>query len=254
MLQPVRDEGGLRLDLVHTGTVEMTMTAEDLGVPGVAIRCEQTLTRSAPKGIKLASAVASLNLTPADFRPSSGNQVVGNAYTLGEVSPKPEGELQPQVPDVIMAEIALREGPLRIRCRFTYVKEESPAVLSAEGFSLSFASLLVIRESIRGTPAMDLLPLLSSTPGSGIYDPPAAGSDYCQIDLASKVSLLFPRGLRKFPEGSKRRMALSLLWEGNSLRYQADRIFFNLDGSLNSFELTEIMPNDADKYKIAESR
>jgi len=242
---------------VHT---VMKVTAADTS--GVSVSIEETFTKS--KNILL-SAVKH-QMEPTDFRPIKGNQCVGNAYTLASIYPSPvynNSVSQQAIPDSYIAEIGIRDGPLRVRCRYSYTRGPSAATTPPHGFDLSFASLLVIREFIDTTPAMDTLPLLDSTLGAGIYDPQGGGPTYCNIDLPGKISLLFPRGLispilpaspsmvtSSSASTRPKRNTFCLLWEGRRLRYQADRLFTQLDGSLKSFELTEILPADAATYKI----
>jgi hypothetical protein len=44
---------------------------------------------------------------------------------------------------------------------------------------------------------------------------------------------------------------LSMDWTAEDMRYQVDRKFTEVDGSLNSLELTEIQPQDAEVYPAA---
>ena len=57
------------------------------------------------------------------------------------------------------------------------------------------------------------------------------------------VTLVFPTSVDAAAGG-----VVSLDWIAGSMRYQIDRKFDQLDGSLSSLELTEIQKEDAEKY------
>ena len=85
---------------------------------------------------------------------------------------------------------------------------------------------------------------IDGTPGRGLYDPPAGDktsvlSLYCE----GGVTLVFPQKVGEAAGG-----ALSLDWIAGKMRYQIDRKFARLDGSLSSLELTEIQKTDAENF------
>ena len=106
----------------------------------------------------------------------------------------------------------------------------------------------IVRESTAGAAAEgeaeDDAP---ATPGTGLYDPPPGDkAKYCSLYCDGGLTLVCPYALPL--EGLEAKGCISLDWTGVQMRYQADRKFTQLDGSLNTFELTEIQSKDAPNY------
>lgn len=135
---------------------------------------------------------------------------------------------------------AVRDGPLRLRCKYLYTTasgEEKPS----GGEALRFTAVMLIREHVKDARPGELEPLLDPTIGCSIYDPQALGDQYMEIRLPGRTTLFFPTAL-----GQRERAVLTMQWEGKALRYQADRKFSSLSsGMITSLELTEIAPQDS---------
>jgi hypothetical protein len=181
----------------------------------------------------------------SDFRPANGNQVVGNVFSLCQTEFASD-DTQKKKPNTMVAEVAVREGPIRTRVRWAFTKQPTAALDPKEHsrYDLSLAGLLIIRESLVDASPMDLLPLLDQKLGPGIWDPQEGGEPYVQIDLPGKLSLLFPRGL----SAATGHGTLTIEWEGQGMCFQIDRKFRDLSGGLKSLELTEIRTEDTSKY------
>jgi len=104
---------------------------------------------------------------------------------------------------------------------------------------LKLVLLAVLRESERS--GQTQAPLPEQPPGVGLYDPPPADrTDYCSLYLDDGLTLVFATQCARSSAGF-----LSVDWVAGALRYQADRKFARLDGSLSTLELTEIATEDA---------
>ena len=66
---------------------------------------------------------------------------------------------------------------------------------------------------------------------------------YCSLYCEGGITLVFPTSVDAGASGF-----LSLDWIAGKMRYQLDRKFKSLDGSLASLELTEIMKSDAETF------
>jgi hypothetical protein len=60
------------------------------------------------------------SLEPSFIRLSSGNQIIGNSYTLGASHMLEGGE------EVYIAELCIREGPVRVRVKFGFATSGVP--------------------------------------------------------------------------------------------------------------------------------
>jgi len=264
LYQPVVNEKGFRLIKAETGTLDTLMKVTGSSEAGYEISVQEAA-RVGTQEIsgRIFSPMRS-TLFPPDFRPLCGNQVVGDAMTLAwpQTGTSPEYESE-DVPEEYMAEIGVCDGPMRVRVRFLYsngtsLSSPSPSSSSSnELFALSLAGILVIRESRREAPAMDILPLLDTSPGPSIYDPQINNPDYITLSLSGRLSLQFPQGLRHptpiTDRHTRRRLTtLCMQWDTRKLRIQADRKFTDLSPAVSSLEVTEISIEDADKYVVAE--
>lgn len=146
---------------------------------------------------------------------------VGGAYTLA--SQRDEGRL--------LVEIGLREDDRRVRCKFVF-KEEGATALELE-------QLAIVREALSGdgSPAVQ-------APGGGLYDPPPGDrTNYCSLYCEGGLTLVFPARCAADAQGF-----LSVDWIAGKMRYQADRKFELLDGTLTTLELSEIQTEDAERF------
>jgi hypothetical protein len=183
----------------------------------------------------------------SDFRLINGNQIVGGAYTLVNVSPTlpdplawdgKEREKDESTPNTYVAELGIREGSLRIRGRFLFSQKNT-----ADNELLEFSGVNIIREFLPHTSPNELEYINSFSVGKGIYDPQARGDPYYEVNIPGRIALLFPRFLK-----TNERFVITIDWQGKFMRYQADRKFSALTGMIKSLELTEIRPQDADIY------
>ena len=163
-------------------------------------------------------------------------------------------------PDKYVSEVAVKDGPIRTRVRYAFQKVpvkaiggvgetiSTPLFLSQEEvdsgtYAMQCAGFVVIREGQKGSSPQEMQPLMDSSAGPGIYDPQEDGEPYVQLNLPGRLSLLFPRGL---PLNG--RAVMTMEFQGNTMRYQADRKIVNLSGALRTLELTEIQPSDVEKF------
>ena len=172
------------------------------------------------------------------FRPEVGNMAVAGAFSLA--TPADGGWL---------FEVAIREEERRVRCKLLYTADGDAAPADGDAVPpMSLASMAILREGRGGTAfypsdseeAADI----DGSPGRGLYDPPPGDKlDYCSLYIEGGVTLVFPTRVTAGGSG-----AISLDWIAGTMRYQLDRKFKKLDGSLSSLELTEIQKEDAEKY------
>ena len=270
MYTPKKGVNGFALNKADYGTVRTSLTAGIFDLVGVPIFFNEVYTSTAPLSGSDKDTVAHSSLLTCTnpkyeacaFRPAVGNQIVANVYTVSKVSGAntfdgmTETELGPlvdthEVPESYIAEIAIREGAIRNRVRYSYSSKISAAMDEAEiaggKYDIFLVGLVVIRECLTDTPLDEAQPLFVETLGSGIYDPQVSGEPYVQINLPGKLSLLFPRGISGTLNKSGH--ALTMEWEGKDMRYQVDRRFNSLTGGqVRSLELTEVRAADAAEY------
>lgn len=248
LFEPVIEGSSFILDLTDSGRLDSSITSTD-GPNGASLTLNETQSRKTKSDKPFFPSIVS-SLEPADFRREKGNQAVGNAYTLyGERSDGTPSDASQNY----LAEIGVCTGPLRNRCRFLYSKSASAATTPEDGFDLSLAGVLVVKEYQAGSPIEETLSLGDLVPGAPIYDPQAFGDDYCSVQLPGRLSLLFPRGLRVFSgEGFAPISTLCMQVDSGNMRYQLDRRFRSIGPGLVSLELIEISVQDAETYKIEE--
>ena len=105
---------------------------------------------------------------------------------------------------------------------------------------MRLARLAVIREAEAGADGA----AERDEPGGPLYDPPPGSREgYCSLYLERGLTLLFPAAI-----ASAKRGVICADWSASAMRYQLDRKFDALDGSLRSLELTEIAVDDASVY------
>jgi hypothetical protein len=261
MYTPKKGPKGFMLNKADSGTVRTSVSAGTFDLTGVPIFFKETYTSTAPlSGSDKETSAHSLLLSrtqekyeASDFRPSMGNQIVANVYSVCDVIGGDiiDPSTEQAVPESYVTEIAIREGSLRTRVRYAYINRLTAAMDETEKiagkYDVFLAGLVVIRECLTDTPLAEAQPLFAETLGSGIYDPQVTGEPYVQINLPGKLSLLFPRGITSVL--NKAGHALTIEWEGKDMRYQVDRRFCELTrGNIRSLELTEVRAADAETY------
>eukprot|EP01041_Mallomonas_annulata_P008191 gene8191-16839_t len=258
--QPMQKEDGLQLNMIAIGNIDSTLSVVNASTLGVILEFNENfqIKNNNPSGIIFKSIYK--NLLPSDLRREGGNQIIGDAYTLGTVFSNNDLLEHFDIPEQSLSEIAIRDGSIRIRCRFLYAKSSSNSNNNDNNnidtnYDMNLIYILIIKESLKTAAAMDILPLLDRTPGPGIYDPQASGPEYCLVDLPGKLSLQFPIGLKSpisFDISNVKKSTICMLYEGSKMRVQADRKFVSLNGAITSFEVTEIQSSDAEVYTIVE--
>ncbi len=148
------------------------------------------------------------------------------------------------MPTKYISEIAIKEGLIRTRVRYAYIIDKTEALNESENYDLSLAGFTIIRESLLSASPLDIQPLIDSKLGPDIYDPQYEGEPYVQLKFPGRLTLFFPRGLI-----TNNKQCMTIEVEGSKIRYQVDRKFTDLTGSINSLELTEVKIEDADTYK-----
>lgn len=269
------EQGDLSIGCTDRGGSETWMEAGEFSKQGVSISTtEKYESQIGPREAALLPNQLSMLLLqptkdvflPTEFRTAQGNQIVGNTFTLGRVNPAFPGHvdegwnpLEPieastsncYPPDTYIAEIAVKDGPVRTRVRYAYSKlnnqEEAPALTQQEresgNYAMQILGFLIVREATKGASSEETLPIRDPRAGPGIYDPQEDGDPYVQLNMPGRLSLLFPRGL---PLNG--RAVLTMEFEGETMRYQSDRKLVNLSGAIKTLELTEIRPSDVKNY------
>ena len=263
--------GDLSIGCTDRGECQATMEAGEFSKQGVSISIKESYnSRIGPREAALLPSTLSKLLLqptkpifrPAEFRTQEGNTIVGNAFTWGNVDPPYSGHKDEKwdplniiktstdyPPDTYVAELGIKDGFVRTRVRFAYTKlsDSAPALSQTEQESKQFAMQLlgfvIVREAGELAGPQERKLLVDPRAGPGIYDPQMEGEPYVQLNMPGRLSLLFPRGLP-----SNGRGVVTIEWEGESMRYQADRKFINLSGAIRTLELTEIRPADVEKY------
>eukprot|EP00752_Nemacystus_decipiens_P007403 g6621.t1 len=202
------------------------------------------------------------------FRGGNGTQVVGNAYTAADVHRSAAVAGGSADDRDVWIEIGLRarEKGVRMRCVFQYGpkggegeegggsrekgdgKERAPspsATASGSAWSMVIRRLFLVREGLDRLPPEDaaMEPELYGTAGKGLYDPsPLSRSPlYFSIYAEGGLTLRFPLEVEAGQGG-----VFSVDWTEGSSRYQADRVFNALDGTVLRLEVTEIGTEDAE--------
>lgn len=226
--------------MAASGTVSTSMKAGEFTNAGVDIFCSETYSphkETDNDDIRdILHRETRQSYASTDFRTVAGNQIVGNCYSLNRV----ENAL-----DVHVAELAVREGSVRIRCRYAF-KAGSSSALSIEEqsrYDLSLVGFTIVREILDTVSELEMEKLLDPTPGLGIYDPQVTGDQYVQLNFPGRLSLFFPRGLK-----ANMLQVLTMEWRGDAMRFQVDRRFVDISGSIKTLELTEIRAEDAEQY------
>lgn len=200
---------------------------------------------------------------PRSFRPVAGNQIVAESYTIcSSISTDLDLFVTCQVPDSIVKELAIKEGPYRTRVRYLYTKSPTLSLSAGElmsgQYDMSLVGFTVIREQkvsneteplaslenflplpIQETVEVDMDDFYKSdyfesvralkgttggiVMGTTLYDPQESGEPYVELPLPGKLTLFFPRGLIV-----NKQTVITMQWEGVDMRYQLDRKFTSL--------------------------
>lgn len=231
------DDGALYLEKFQRGTVQTVISAADAtsdafepSTYGAVERfvCSESytaLTRSnAPQSDMQTNLICSealratvTEIVSSQWRPSSGNQCVGNAYTLCRVS-SPEDETDDTHNKNAMSvfEIGLREQSLRTRVRFLYApRDASQAVTAKEPYEYGLVALAILREEqarAEETSPVDGEAQEEKDPralfdldqlGLGIYDPQVLSKEYHNVSSLYMLTLIVSdESLRLFFSGS----------------------------------------------------
>lgn len=179
----------------------------------------------------LAALSSTATLDSESFYPQKqGNMAVGNAFTLSSGPGSTPLRL----------ELGLKEGAERVRAKLVYDLEQSD-----DTPQMRLRQVAIVREGAGAAGAADVA---KGAPGTGLYDVPACDKQkYCSLYCEGGITLVCPFELPLAPR-AEARGCISLDWAGTKMRYQADRKFDALDGSLNTFELTEILTTDSREY------
>ena len=170
---------------------------------------------------------------PSTFRPELGSMAVASSFSLAMSQEK--GWL---------FEVCIGEEDRRVRCKLLYGVEEGGEAGEGGAPAMALQGCAVVREArggkafITDSEGADI----DGSPGRGLYDPPKGDKrEYCSLYCEGGITLVFPTRVDADAPG-----CLSLDWIAGRMRYQIDRKFKKLDGSLASLELTEIQKSDAE--------
>lgn len=237
LLAEIQEGTEVKMNSIASGKCSAIFSATNTFENGCNVTIAETydLSRSSPE---LSSQLQSLFLNPTrsflastDFRTSEGNQAIGDGYTVGNATYVGEKFIS------YVSEVAIREGPLRIRVRYVYHSDK-------DKFDISLVGCVVIRESMGEVKPDEMSVLSNPYKGQGIYDPQAFDNYYFELDLEGRLSLYFPAFIF-----TKSRNVLTMDWHGKNFRYQLDRKFTSVR-EISTFELTEIKPEDSLIYTI----
>jgi len=177
------------------------------------------------------------------FRPEVGNMAVASGFSLSSAAGAASGAAG------WLFEVAVGEGDRRVRAKFLYRADADSDADGSSAPRMSLASLAMVREARAGksfltspSDADDDADEIASSPGRGLYDPPPGSKmGYCSLYAEGGITLVFPTSVDAQSGGF-----MSMDWIAGRMRYQLDRKFKKLDGSLSSLELTEIQKSDAE--------
>lgn len=200
---------------------------------------EVQLTETLPAPV--ANLALDLHIGVERFRPELGNMAVGGAYTLAVPSKGADGKED----GGWLLEMCLREESRRVRCKLLYRPSEDLESNAA----MRISSVAIVRETEGGVEFVSSdsevdVSDLDGSPGRGLYDPPPGSKlGYISVYSEGGITLVFPNEVAAGNSG-----VISLDWIAGRMRYQIDRKFEQLDGSLASLELTEISKADSETY------
>ena len=134
---PGMRENGFGLMRKDYGRVEFHLRSEDMKPFGVKTTIVESFASEAPVVVddihlsKLFSA-RDLEILPADLRLTSGNQVIGNSFTIVQADN-----------DTYIAEIGIREGPIRVRVKFGYSTQGIFQLLQCTYYYFVYLSIFI---------------------------------------------------------------------------------------------------------------
>ena len=237
--------GELSLGVVGRGNIRSILGCpreytkqEEKELGGVEVECKEEISEN-KESEKFKSAGCDIFLQTVrgvivskDFRLTEGNQAIGNSYTLVR-APKIK-------PEEYYTEVAIRDGNLKVRCKYLYCCEDE---VITDDAVFKFKGIMLIREYLQGTSPIDLKYILREDLGFRIYDPQNFGNpNYKEFVFPGQITCFFPSRIKYKEKGT-----LCVQWEGPGLRYQADRKFESLaGGAIKTFEVTEIANQNSD--------
>lgn len=240
---PQATDSGIALTKCEVGKMSSTMISGPFTMEGVDIHIlelyepDQYFNNRCPE----LTTTTKATFLPTDFRTKLGNQCVSNAFTLCSV----KHESGTGVPTLYTTELGIREGHIRLRCKYVYTKDAQSLVRGeSDSWALSLAGFTVIKEYLDEATDQELEDLMDSRLGSAIYDPQVAGPQYIEMSLPNRLSLYFPLSLKE-----SEMQVMTIEWKGKSLLFQLDRRISELSGTIKSLELTEITQDDAESYQ-----
>jgi len=263
---------GISLKRVGSGKVDTSITSGEFTLGGVSIyvkekfvpdnandgskTTEKDLDDASRRATEILHKETQSSFKSTDFRLYSGNQVVATAFTLNQVQPASPARTATTplnewnydfLPEVYVAEVAIREGAIRTRCRYAYSRSKTAAIdptdVNDASCLMSLMGFTVIRECVISSSPQDILLLLDEKRGNILYDPQAEGEPYVQLNVPGRLTLFFPRGIIV-----GKRQCMTIEWEGAVMRYQVDRCFKDLTGAISTLELTEVKTADSEIY------
>lgn len=229
--QPLEREGRMGLQLLETGSVELRLETTEKKPLGLRVDFQERYTPSSSTAnfefLRLLQRPTVEALMPPDLRISQGHQIIGSAFTLVSSSPGAH-----------VAELCVRDGPIRLRVKYCFLTDAAPGVWT-------LAAILIAKEAQIGSAPLQIKPLFAPALGGPLYDAQfSSGPEYTSINMPGRLTLCFPRTLR---EGDFH--VLSMQWEATKMMYQLDRKFDAVhSGAIKTFELTEITPDDAEAF------
>ena len=246
------EEYSLSLRLGATGAMTSVLSSgiytkdQEKANGGVEINCHEEITEIKASDTFKENEVMQMFLRPVrnvtnpkDFRLPRGNQAIGGSYTLAH----PMVNNTQHGIENYYTEIAIRDGSLRVRCKYLYTCYNEDGMGTRNNSSLyEFTGLMLIREHLQGTSPVELKPLLTDNRGFSIYDPQHFGaSGYREFTFPGQITCFFPEKMEYGMRGT-----LCVQWQGGGLRYQTDRKFESLVGNgIRTFEVTEIAEENA---------
>lgn len=197
-----------------------------------------TLLHAADGGPLEPVVVAEHTMVPTNFRGGVGAMAADNVFSRSTVQPKTGGGDG----EVFEAETWIRQGNYRTRVTFVY-ESAGPT----EAFQAHRVVVKKERLGKQGPTAEE--PELFGSSGRGIYDASARVPGSWELSLHGGLTLAFPPALPRGETG-----AVIVDWTAGHMRFQADRIFDQPDGTLGSLEVTQIGTEDSMRYPLPDEK
>mmetsp|Transcript_24680 Transcript_24680/g.50069 ORF Transcript_24680/g.50069 Transcript_24680/m.50069 type:complete len:326 (+) Transcript_24680:27-1004(+) len=182
----------------------------------------------------MAAMCTNASVSSESFGELGGNMAVGNAFTLSSGPASAP----------LLLELGFKEGAECVRAKIVYDLDESGAAPQ-----MTLRRVAIVREASGSAAGDAVAAMMTRTPGTGLYDTPSGDKEkllqkYCSLYCDGGLTLVCPFALPL----ADSRGCISLDWTGAKMRYQADRKFGLLDGSLTTFEAREIQSDVARNY------